>query len=331
MATLQNDPFMTHQQSKGFGATQSGNGGAAPPQPAKKAGGRAWGGMAKGRGSNAASLMLLMFFPWLMFVMIACLFTFPYHHLRALVWIIIVACDALACFIIYANARNRHGGTWYLNLGALLLLASLVGVMLGLYNYHEYMFSFWTYDEGRDYSNVLPSEPASAHADAAKIVFSEEARVDTTKAVGFKAGAIFCVAPVLDDTQTSKVEYWAAGTDCCKARSEYTCDDAANPKARSGVVIMDSEGLLHGVLHDFYKKAVKEAEAAFDLVSSDDPLFVRWVVDPQLVQDDYWRSGVGFLVTMSCIYLVISMLFGYVMHVLAKPRTPGPASPGRGV
>merc|ERR550537_821201 len=157
------------------------------------------------------------------------------------------------------------------------------------------MFPYYAYDENRSYSNVLPTEPAEAHADAGKIKFSHTARVDTTRAMGYKAGSVYCVAPILDDTQLDRVEYWAAGIDCCPSRGDFNCDDAWNPKAKSGVVILDSNALIP-TKHDFYMKAAKEAEAAYQLSSAEEPLFVRWVADPQGIQDDYWRAGVGFLV-----------------------------------
>ena len=176
----------------------------------------------------------------------------------------------------------------------------MVGILLGLYNYHEYMFSYWAYDEFREYNNVLPSEPAAAHADAGKLMFSEDARVDTTKAVGFKHTDTYCVAPILDDTQSSRVEFWAAGMNCCGKRADFKCDDAWDDRARAGVVILDNDSWLPSH-RDIYMKAVKIAEAAFDVVSAEEPLFVRWVVDPERVQNDFWKSGVGFLVTTASV------------------------------
>merc|ERR1719265_981909 len=129
---------------------------------------------------------------------------------------------------------------WWLFLGLLSLFAILFSVLCGQYNYWMHMFPYWSYDENRSYQNVLPTEPAEAHSDAGKIQFSHTARVDTSRAVGYKSGVVYCVSPILDDTQLDRVEYWAAGTNCCPARGDFLCDDTWNPKAKSGVVVLDT-------------------------------------------------------------------------------------------
>jgi hypothetical protein len=50
------------------------------------------------------------------------------------------------------------------------------------------------------------------------------------------------VAPVLDYANGSpvgtRVEYWAAGQDCCGQRADFRCDESWNVAARSGVVML---------------------------------------------------------------------------------------------
>ena len=70
-----------------------------------------------------------------------------------------------------------------------------------------------------------------------KLIFSLDARVDTARSLGYKAKTVFCVAPIIDYA-TDSVEYWAAGSNCCGQRADFSCDDVWNPKARSGVVMM---------------------------------------------------------------------------------------------
>jgi len=224
------------------------------------------------------------------------------------------------------------GGSWFLFLGLLGLFAVSNACLFGSFNYWTHMFQYWSYDENRAYSNVLPTQPAASVADAGKIIFSNTARVDTTRAVGYKQGTVYCVAPILDDTQLDRVEFWAAGIDCCPSRGDFNCDDTFNPKAKSGVVILDTTGGDAGVhtggagatftmfppKRDFYMAAVREAEANFQLTSAEHPLFVRWVADPQTLQDDFWRSGVGFLVASVCIYLLISIIAGAILQMWSR-------------
>lgn len=58
-----------------------------------------------------------------------------------------------------------------------------------------------------------------------------------------------CVAPIMDGTgkQTS-AEFWAAGFDCCDAKTGFQCDDVDKKGARSGERIADSTGLLHAAI-----------------------------------------------------------------------------------
>lgn len=263
--------------------------------------------------SNAMGMLLLSLVPWLFFLTVSCLFAFAYHRERLLVWGCVFALAGASLMLMVLDSRNKSAGPWYLFLGLLCFVSVTSSAFCGFYNYQTHMYPYWAYEENRLYSNVLPSEPAAAHSDAGKIIFSSDARVDTTRSVGFKAGSVYCVAPIMDDTQATRVEYWAAGLECCGQRSDFSCDDAWNPDARSGVVIVDQDSLVP-THHDYFMQGVHEAEAAFDLVSAKNPIFVRWVADPQEVQDEFWRSGVGFLVAECCVFLLSSVIFGAAMQ-----------------
>jgi len=283
-------------------------------------------GRGKAKENQTLAMVGLIAGPWLIFSIVIFLFTFAYHHYYLPCWLVVLAFAMLSVIFMVLDARRPV--RWYIYLGLLCLIAVLFSSLLGTYNYWMHMFPYWSYDENRAYSNVLPTEPAEAHADAGKIKFSHTARVDTSRAVGYKFGSVYCVAPILDDTQLDRVEYWAAGVDCCPARGDFNCDDAFNPKARSGVVILDTSAgdasvssgdqsigfSLFTSRRDYYVKAVRAAEANFGVTSADHPLFVRWVGDPQQIQDDYWRNGVGFVVATICIYLLISIILGAVMQ-----------------
>jgi len=247
--------------------------------------------------------------PWLLFVALSCLFTFAYHKFYDIVWIVVFFC-AIFSLIPISLGRNRKTVA-FLFVGILCLVATVAAAACGMYNYHENMFPYWSYLYNGVYTNLLPSEPAASHADAGKIFFSDGARVDTTKAVGYKDGAVYCVAPVLDDVPIYQVQYWAVGQDCCGQRADFNCDDSWSPKAHSGVVILESNEWLPSH-RDAYMTSVKLAESTYDIVSTKEPVFVRWVAEPEVVQDDYWRSGVGFLVAEVCIYLLVSIIFGVI-------------------
>jgi hypothetical protein len=300
-----NDPFLTH--AAGIDR---------PPPTLRKH----TEGAKKTSVNDVLTVIGLIICPWLLFVGLSCLFTFAYHKFYDTVWIVVFFC--LVFSLIPVCIGNNRKTVAFLFFGVLCAVATIAASACGLYNYHENMFAYWSYLNNGVYTNLLPSEPAASHADAGKIFFSDFARVDTTKAVGYKDGPVYCVAPVLDDVPIAQVQYWAAGRDCCTQRSDFNCDDSWSPKAHSGVVILESNEWLPSH-RDMYMKAVSLAESAYDIVSTKEPVFVRWVAEPEVVQDDYWRSGVGFLVAEVCIYLLVSIILGIFAHQGIKRTRAG--------
>jgi len=293
---MENDPFLTHG-GQNRAAPRTGKGAYQQPRSGVLVG--------------AVSLIAL---PELVFAVITCLYAFVYHRFPEVVVLAVVGFVALSIMFVTLDKSTRVEGRWYLFLGVLCFMATVMGTLYGLYNYHENFLQYEAYSANREYSNVLPSEPAAAHADAGKIEFSKSARIDTTKAVGFKQGDVYCVVPIMDDMQTSRVEYWAAGMNCCKQRADFQCDDAGSVDAHSGVVILDTNSFFPSN-RDVYEKAVKEAEAAFDIVSSPNPLFVRWVKSPQEVQEMYLSSGWGYLLVGIAVYFLLSIILGAICHI----------------
>lgn len=225
------------------------------------------------------------------------LFTYGYHHIPGLVWSTVCLLACFALIFVFSSPMDA-GGRSAVSLGVLCAFAIVLGVLGGLHNYGNHMEQYWLYEEAREYHNVLPSEPAAAHADAGKITFAEAARIDTTKAVGYKAASTYCVAPILDPSSSNRVEFWAVGLDCCAPRGEFNCDDATKEgteAAHGGLVVFNTgSGSLATSEYrhyEYFSKAVKESEAANDLVSSAEPIFVRWVKDPESVQASFFSAG----------------------------------------
>lgn len=260
-----------------------------------------------------ASLVLV---PWAVFAIVSALFTFMYHASAMYVWLAVIFFFffgiALMCSsAAKADEEKSSGSATQFFMGVLCLVALFFATCLGYYNYHMHMFAYWSLKANGEYTNLMPSEIALAVADAGKIVFSDGTRVDTTRAVGYEDGATYCVAPIADNVPIAKVQFWAVGTDCCAARADFNCDDAWSPKARSGVVVSDTNTWLPSHRAS-YLQAIRVAEATYEIKSAPEPLLVRWVADPAVLQDDLWRNGVGFLVAELGIYLLVSIIFGGV-------------------
>mmetsp|Transcript_44212 Transcript_44212/g.127753 ORF Transcript_44212/g.127753 Transcript_44212/m.127753 type:complete len:280 (-) Transcript_44212:84-923(-) len=177
---------------------------------------------------------------------------------------------------------------------------------LGLLSQELALSEYWRLRETNSYANVLPTERAAGFADAGKVSFADGATLDVSKAIGFKDASTYCVAPVVDTLQGAFVQFWAVGVDCCPERGGFTCDDAWNPLARSGVVVQDASGE--------YAAAIKMAEAAYSIASADKHLLVRWVVDPEMVELDYWRVGVAILLGAM---LLFPVAFGMAAMLLS--------------
>lgn len=290
----ENDPFM-----RGGPNGRGPAGGTAPAQGAYANSGYATKG---GYQSNAANLILLVLAPWVTFLFVLALFTYGYYHNAEFTW---VACGFLAAVSITMVATSNRDATSSSALGVLVLFAVVFGVLAGLYNYEAHMGPYWNYDESREYTNVLPSEPAASFMDAGKIQFANAARVDTTESVGYKHGDTYCVAPIKDANSGSRVEFWAVCVNQCGGRRDFRCDDASDPAARGAVTLSDHSTFMPGQM-EYFKRAVKEAEASFDLVSSSEPMFVRWLKDPDTYQKDMFDAGTGHFVLFLFVYFVFN-------------------------
>lgn len=283
-------------------------------------------------GSAQLGLGALIGIPWLMFSIACGLFAFVYHHFAWIVWAVVMLWVILGFMFLILDARSRMGGSWFMLLAIMCFCAAVNGSIAGMYNYWTNMYPYWSYYEHSTYTNVLPSESAVSHSDAGKIVFSSTARVDTTRALGYKQGTVYCVAPILDSREVGHVEYWAAGIDCCNSRGDFSCDDTWDPQAKSGLVlptfIGGSVGMsntdigIHGKwwksTRDRFIQAVKMAEATYELKSADNPLLVQWVSDPQRFTDNLWRHGVGHVVGSISVYFLFSLIFGAGFQAFSK-------------
>lgn len=138
-----------------------------------------------------------------------------------------------------------------------------------------------------------------AESSCTQVSFADGTTLDMDKALGYKDVDTFCVAPIVDELGSPLVQFWAVGVNCCDARGGFECDDAWSPKARSGVVVHDDTGE--------YAAAIKMAQAAYSIASPEKYLLVRFVIDPETVEMNYWRVGVAFLFAGT---LVSAVIFG---------------------
>lgn len=266
-------------------------------------------GPARGVPQNFGLLELssIVVVPWLVCVTICYMFAVIYHAAPGAVWLIILV-GLVVCMSMIRNDHQkdyREHGLVDSSVAHLCLVAIFLSTFFGVVAYQGFYSKYWLSHNSHSYANVLPSEAAAAYGDAGKLIFSEDARLVVSKSLGYKDGSVYCIAPIQDDAD-SKVQFWAAGYDCCGARGSFSCDDAWDNKAHAGVVLQPEPKFL---------EAVHQAQAAFGLEAAKEPVFVRWVVDPERVELKNFLFGNGILVGTCLVFLVLLATFGTSLNL----------------
>jgi len=273
--------------------------------------------------TSSVDFWIILLVPAVAFNVISILYNFLfYQHWH---WVVIVTILALVGCFLLISLRDRSAR--YLPLGISMSASVLLGAFLGLYCYDTYGIFVNFYRNSRTYTNVVPSEPSASVADAGRLVFTDESTVDGTKSVGYAApnGKKYCIAPIHDYSDSARVEFWAVGIDCCGWESEFTCDASTDPEAHGGIVVFDNMGLFNPSNRDWYILAMKKAEAEFDLVSVEKPVYVRWVASEELnkLSSEYQTKATIFLIVTVIADLIVCAIFAYVFVKNMKgPQLP---------
>lgn len=306
---------------------------------------------------HAQSLAVLVMSPLLTYVTILALFTFAYGDSRTICWLWTVVCGGMALLMLALPNKRPEGPMFYMQLGILCLVSTIIATVFGFYNWDRHMSWDAAYTGQRFYTNVQPTEPALSHLDAGKIVFSGDSRLNMDRVTGYKSqdGSTYCIVPVIDATPESKrkAEYFAAGVDCCKvnggtgttafsggirplppagpdrrstgfsstANSSFTCDEYDNPKAHSGLVYLK---LFEGDLLTEFRKAAQmlAADSGIRNYVSQDAIFVKWVEEPDRAANGYQNAGISFFLGTSLVYLVLCIVSGFMLHFGRRLLSP---------
>lgn len=241
-------------------------------------------------------LFVMAIIPTIVFMGIGVMFIMMYYLLPWITLFVIFTITALSCLVLLSGVQSEALSRTFL--GTLLVIACFTGTLAGMAVYYDIVFFYWSATEGQQYTNVRSDSLAAAHADAGVMVFTDEAVVDTTKTTGFKAGETYCVAPIArkEQTHAAQVQYWAAGMDCCNRRGFFSCDDATDKAAKSGLVIREpASGLIPSLLFksevEYYKHAVEMATEIYGVTVAKEPHFVRWITDVEAKANSYFYNG----------------------------------------
>lgn len=237
---------------------------------------------------------------------------------------IVIIIGALSALLLLSGAMSDDLSRTFM--GVLFLIATITSCFAGMENYNHRLFHYWSASEGRQYTNVRSDSLAAAHADAGVLVFTDEAVVDTTKTIGYKSGKVYCVAPIArrEQTHASTIQYWAAGVDCCNGRGFFSCDDAADKAAKSGLVIREQPAsLLFKSELEYYMHAIEMSTEVYGLTAAKEVFFVRWTTDVQAKAESYlidgWMHwgyyGIAFVV---CNFVLAALFQGILFQAKNK-------------
>lgn len=272
-------------------------------------------GMCSFGNSAVSNVLMFVLLPWVMFTVVMCPFAVGYHRFAVLAWVLFTAALSGSISLVYSSFTAWGQPKLYWRwLGMLCLLATLLGMTLGLYDYYKYGQGYYVYQASRVYSDVSATDSPGAYQDAGTITFSDQAAIDTSRAVGYKdRGSLFCVAPVIDTTQLEvpkpgaiapQVGFWAAGIDCCEPRGAFWCGPLLETKVRGGLVVRDATPFIHKVVPSF-QTAVQEAATAYGLQAPEDSILVEWTQDTSLAGGDIWSQCTGFYSRAVSAYLIV--------------------------
>eukprot|EP00397_Hematodinium_sp_SG-2012_P023362 GEMP01024266.1.p1 GENE.GEMP01024266.1~~GEMP01024266.1.p1 ORF type:complete len:468 (+),score=57.22 GEMP01024266.1:91-1494(+) len=155
--------------------------------------------------------------------------------------------------------------------------SGFVAICSGMMLYDTYVVTSRLASEGKHFVGVSPRSHAAGYRDAGTIEFAPLAVLDLERAVGYKSGSTYCAAPIVQDyTDTTPVQFWAIGTNCCSSRGTFTCASQTYPLYGSVVqqlpVSNSRVDWPWGTAYDQYSRAVDMASA--DISTNLIPIFV---------------------------------------------------------
>jgi len=233
----------------------------------------------------------------------------------------------------------RHkSAPWLL---ALWIFTIFVAASVGARNYHQNFAPYKAAKDGQEYAGIDARDRSPTYMDAGKISFKDGALLDESRAVGLGIfGGMYCAAPVIsraevavsapeegtgalnvdaaaagNPAETSFVQFWAVGMDCCESRGSFTCDSAASPQTHGGVVlqqVMEEELniLMHteGLRNDGYLAAVQASCALHGLETPSVPILMHWAEQPNRLLLQWYQWSL-------LVWLVSSIAYGIVFTV----------------
>lgn len=267
---------------------------------------------------------LLMFAPWLVAIWVMFMWFVLRHYSETTAWtltfLLLGACLLVSCSELINPVKRPVP---MVSLGLLCAVGVLCGWYAGDIGWNYVWRQFWWTQTGATIENVDAGTPAVSVQDAATLVFSSGGRIGldgTTsvavdRAAGFKAGDMYCVAPVLNmdsvATGLARVNFWAIGLNCCDNYGGFSCDDARTWNAGYGVVMLNHTMICPDCDMSHFMSAVRKAELMHGLTSARGALYVRWVAETSTVTGSLALRAVGSVLLSSAVLLCLFVPLGW--------------------
>jgi len=277
---------------------------------------------------NINAICTCLMAPCVFFAIVYWLVSFKLHYAMAWLCLGLVGLAFLGALAVAALAASKlrqlklgdtsSEPTWYVFLGATLMLAVIAGAILGDLNFWHNLQPYYQIATLDEYVSVDPATTSGrGMMDAGRIRFMGSATVDVGKSMGFMNVDTYCVAPIVSPGQSGDhavYDFWAVGLNCCGIQSPldavvrfntqgerlsnqheiktntggtFGCGGVTNRLAHSGLRLIREDQ------RNFYRLAVQQAEAAYRIVAPH-PLFFYWTEDPENLRASYWDDGVKY-------------------------------------
>eukprot|EP00929_Paragymnodinium_shiwhaense_P118327 TRINITY_DN90260_c0_g1_i1.p1 TRINITY_DN90260_c0_g1~~TRINITY_DN90260_c0_g1_i1.p1 ORF type:complete len:354 (-),score=84.51 TRINITY_DN90260_c0_g1_i1:66-1127(-) len=276
---------------------------------------------------NCVPVLLSLLLPWCAFLAaFGAVSFYPHYAFPLTTWFCLILALAGCMRLVQQGRMNylrRTEWFYWVYLGFAMALGIVFGTYYGDNNFWTWMQPVFDLKHMASYNNVNPSSltlwngqilPTSGRRfqDAGTIYFDGKAELDVSKAMAFKMGGLYCVAPIVDPKceRNCGYDFWAVGMNCCaEDATDFRCGDYNKPSAKSGLRLMDE------AQRPYYRLAVLEAEGSHKIVSKH-PVFYHWVQDPLKELAGWSREGYKrFIVAQFAGFVGNAVLFAFTFKL----------------
>lgn len=265
------------------------------------------------------SISVIIFVPWSVFVATLTACAFHYGHI-VLAFFVILSCAFVCLLFFLMHGRNRRGPI-YLYVSVLCAFAMIGGARIGISVAQSYISPYDISSDRAAYHEVSPAAAAAEYADAGVISFNQFAFVDRRRSFSqkIKDWNRYCVAPIVTDASMERADFWAVGTNCCDGW-RFTCGDVVNEAVKSGIAVGGSDRPFAPPEYERFQDAAKQAASMFHMITPEEPVFVKWVHDPDTLLHSMWSDGMFVLIVATLSSLVVFAIVGALLHELSGRR-----------